>query len=436
MKVWHKILVPSVVAILFLLVLGAVSGVLMARQGLSIGNLVKNRGGSMTMIVAAFSDLGAVHASAYSTFVAAAELGEDKVRQAAATQKVRLQVLEKSAAEYIAKPGTDAQERALVQGALATLATYRRHLDTAMAQAPRDPAAAKAALQSADAAFAELGKTFTALSDLQGELAAVSTAQGAADFRNMLLSILGIALFASAASLATALLMARQVVRPLRSATHVAGEIARGDLSNAIEVRGSDETAELLGAQARMQEDLRRLVTDVMAGARSVADTSAQIAQGNLDLSQRTEEQASTLEETASSMEELTSTVHQNAENARAASQLAVEASDVARKGGQVVGQVVSTMTGISDSSRRIADIIGVIDGIAFQTNILALNAAVEAARAGEQGRGFAVVASEVRSLAQRSATAAKEIKTLIADSVDKVEAGTRLVDSAGQTMQ
>jgi methyl-accepting chemotaxis protein len=185
-----------------------------------------------------------------------------------------------------------------------------------------------------------------------------------------------------------------------------------------------------------MSNNLRELVGEVAGGAHMLADTSAQIAQGNQDLSQRTEEQASTLEETASSMEELTSTVSLNAQNARQASQLAVSASDVARKGGTVVGEVVSTMTGISESSRKIGDIIGVIDGIAFQTNILALNAAVEAARAGEQGRGFAVVAAEVRSLAQRSAAAAKEIKGLIGESVDKVDAGARLVDSAGKTMQ
>ncbi|MDB5945254.1 MAG: methyl-accepting chemotaxis protein, partial [Ramlibacter sp.] len=178
------------------------------------------------------------------------------------------------------------------------------------------------------------------------------------------------------------------------------------------------------------------LVGEVSGGAHTVSETSAQIAQGNLDLSQRTEEQASTLEETASSLEELTATVTQNAQNARQASQLAIGASEVARKGGLVVGQVVSTMTGISESSRKIGDIISVIDGIAFQTNILALNAAVEAARAGEQGRGFAVVAAEVRNLAQRSAAAAKEIKTLIADSADKVDAGTKLVDAAGKTME
>ena len=217
-------------------------------------------------------------------------------------------------------------------------------------------------------------------------------------------------------------------------AARVASNIAHGDLSMHVQVQSGDESS-LLHAMDKMTVSLRQLVGEVANRARVVAETSEQIAQGNVDLSQRTEEQASTLEETASSMEELTSTVLQNAESAKQANQLAVGASEVARKGGHAVGQVVSTMTAISESSRKIADIIAVIDSIAFQTNILALNAAVEAARAGEQGRGFAVVAAEVRNLAQRSAAAAKEIKTLIGDSVDKVDAGTRLVDAAGKTM-
>ena len=223
---------------------------------------------------------------------------------------------------------------------------------------------------------------------------------------------------------------------PLKVAARLVRRIADGDLTVSTDSMVEVHTRKLQQAINDMTARMRQLVGEVQESARTVAETSAQIAHGNLDLSQRTEEQASTLEETASSMEELTSTVAQNADNARQASQLAVTASDVARKGGQVVGQVVSTMRGISDSSRRIGDIIGVIDGIAFQTNILALNAAVEAARAGEQGRGFAVVAAEVRNLAQRSAAAAKEIKTLIGDSVDKVEAGGKLVDSAGRTME
>ncbi len=435
MKVWHKILVPPVVAIVFLLALGAISVALMARQGLAINTLIKNRGGSITLALTVFQATGQVQSSVYRNYVAAAEQGAEKMKQEAAAQDAELDAVVKRAQEYLALPNLESEERALVESSLAKLASYRREIDAVMSNATTDPVAAMTALRASDRTFQELGQIYTKMQELQGTLAAESSAQGARDFRNMLISILGIAVLAAAVALATAIVMARRVVQPLREATHVAGEIARGDLSSAVTVHGKDETAELLGAQMRMQEDLRRLVTEVVGGARAVADTSAQIAQGNLDLSQRTEEQASTLEETASSMEELTSTVHQNAENARQASQLAVEASDVARKGGQVVGQVVSTMSGISGSSRKIADIIGVIDGIAFQTNILALNAAVEAARAGEQGRGFAVVASEVRSLAQRSATAAKEIKTLIADSVDKVDAGARLVDSAGKTM-
>jgi methyl-accepting chemotaxis protein len=225
------------------------------------------------------------------------------------------------------------------------------------------------------------------------------------------------------------------ITRPIGDAVAVARRVADGDLTVDVRANGRDEMAQLLKALGAMTQNLRDLVGQVAGGARVVADTSAQIAQGNQDLSQRTEEQASTLEETSSSMEELTSTVTQNAENARTATQLATGASDVARRGGEVVGRVVSTMEEISGSSRKISEIIGVIDGIAFQTNILALNAAVEAARAGEQGRGFAVVAAEVRNLAQRSAAAAKEIKELIGASVDRVEAGARLVGTAGETM-
>jgi methyl-accepting chemotaxis protein len=216
----------------------------------------------------------------------------------------------------------------------------------------------------------------------------------------------------------------------------VAERVRDGDLTTPVAIGQRDEFAPLLGAMSDMQQSLARVVADVRTGAEQVATASAQIAQGNQDLSQRTEQQASSLQQTASSMEQLGSTVSQNADNARQASQLATGASAVAAKGGAVVEQVVSTMKEIDQSSKKIADIIGVIDSIAFQTNILALNAAVEAARAGEQGRGFAVVAGEVRNLAQRSAEAAREIKGLIGTSVDRVEQGSQLVDQAGTTMR
>lgn len=226
-----------------------------------------------------------------------------------------------------------------------------------------------------------------------------------------------------------------KISRSLRVAVTLADTMAAGDLSNDIEVQGPAEVAQLLAALQAMHTSLTSVVAKVRAGSENVATASNEIAQGNMDLSGRTEAQASALEETAASMEELNSTVKQNADNARQANQLAQNASTVAMAGGEVVGQVVETMQRISEASNKIADIISVIDGIAFQTNILALNAAVEAARAGEQGRGFAVVATEVRSLASRSAEAAKQIKQLISDSVQRVEHGRTLADRAGTTM-
>ncbi len=247
--------------------------------------------------------------------------------------------------------------------------------------------------------------------------------------------MLGIGLAALIFAVALARYMTRSITLPIDDAVRSAHAIATGDLTRRIDVTSKDETGQLMQAMKDMNASLASIVGQVHAGTETIAVASRQIASGNADLSGRTESQASSLGETASSMEELTSTVKQNAENARQASQLVSSAAEIATKGGHVVNEVVETMASIKDSSRKIADIIGVIDGIAFQTNILALNAAVEAARAGEQGRGFAVVASEVRSLAQRSAGAAKEIKALIEDSVGKVDEGGRLVDEAGHTM-
>ena len=229
--------------------------------------------------------------------------------------------------------------------------------------------------------------------------------------------------------------LAAEVSRPLHGAVLVAQRIANGELGTRVDEHERGEAGLLMRAMHAMNEKLVTMVASVRAGAETLSSGAGEIASSNMDLSARTEQQAAALEETASSMEELTATVKQNADHAHQASKLAVSASEVAVKGGEVVSEVVGTMASINESSRRIAEIIGVIDGIAFQTNILALNAAVEAARAGEQGRGFAVVASEVRNLAQRSASAAREIKALIDDSVNKVSAGTQLADKAGNTM-
>ncbi|RFP09188.1 HAMP domain-containing protein [Duganella sp. BJB488] len=269
----------------------------------------------------------------------------------------------------------------------------------------------------------------------QTEAVTISGHQAEVTYQNTRVTLLCLAALAVVLGSAVAIWITRSIVIPLRKAVDIAHTVAAGDLSSHIEATTQDETGLLLLALKDMNLSLVKIVAEVRTGADTIAAASGQIASGNLDLSSRTEQQASSLEEAASSMEELITTVKQNSDNARQASSLAASASRVAVKGGAVVTQVVDTMGSINESARKIVDIIGVIEGIAFQTNILALNAAVEAARAGEQGRGFAVVASEVRNLAQRSAAAAKEIKTLIDDSVEKVDAGSKLVGQAGATM-
>jgi methyl-accepting chemotaxis protein len=263
--------------------------------------------------------------------------------------------------------------------------------------------------------------------------AAATNIEKVADSSRNLLYVLAVAVLAFGASCAW--MLTTGITGPLLQAVTAARRVASGDLTGDIDDKAKDETGQLLSALKDMNASLLGIVTEVRSGTDHITTSSSEIAAGNQDLSRRTEQQAGALEETASSMEELTSTVKHNADNARQANQLAASAAQVAVKGGEVVAQVVGTMDSINQSSKKIVDIIAVIDGIAFQTNILALNAAVEAARAGEQGRGFAVVASEVRNLAQRSASAAKEIKQLIGDSVDKVNQGSKLVADAGTTM-
>ena len=278
-------------------------------------------------------------------------------------------------------------------------------------------------------------ESIDAMADFQEMLMNKSGQQAEADGAFAVRMTVALSAFAAVAAALIGWLITRSITVPVDHAVALAQTVAGGDLSSSIEVQSKDEIGSLMQALKDMNQSLNNIVGQVRVSSDEIATATGEVATGNMDLSSRTEQQASALEETASSMEELTSTVKQNSDNARQANQLAVSAVEVARQGGVVVDEVVTTMGQINESATKISDIIGVIDGIAFQTNILALNAAVEAARAGEQGRGFAVVASEVRNLAQRSAGAAKEIKTLINDSVGRVEAGNKLVAKAGTTM-
>jgi methyl-accepting chemotaxis protein len=331
---------------------------------------------------------------------------------------------------------SDDKDRALLQADRSALAQYDALREKVIALSNADkPDEATDLLLANTAVTNAISIALNKHRQYNADLGTKSAEDAAATLKNSNMLAIGISLLVIVGIAGMGLMLARKIVNALNEAVTIAQTVAAGDLTKHIEVTSKDETGKLLQALKDMRDSLVRIVGEVRTGTDTIATASGQIASGNLDLSSRTEQQASALEETASSMEQLTGTVKQNADNARQANGLAVTASEVAVKGGAVVSQVIDTMSSINESARKIVDIIGVIDGIAFQTNILALNAAVEAARAGEQGRGFAVVASEVRSLAQRSAAAAKEIKTLIDDSVEKVDTGSKLVEQAGATM-
>jgi len=436
MKVWHKILVAPGVAIAFLLALGAATYLGLSRQNATVSDIFEDRFGSYRMAAGAMDRIGDVHSDVYRMIGVIGSLDDQKIQMDTVDLLGRIDGVTRDLKAFAALPGLEDGERGLTQSAAEKLDKYRRAVDLAIDLSAGDVNTGFAAMETADLTFRDIARNLRSLVDLETQLAEIGYRSARATFRQVTLTLLAIVALALLASVAVALAMSRRIVRPLEASIAVARRIASGDLSAEVAVRGSDETAALARALKDMNESLRRIVTGVLSGTDQVATTSREIAQSSGEMSSRTEEQASALEETSSSMEQMSSIVGQNADNAKQASDLAAQASGMAARGGEVVREAVQSMQAITESSKKISEIIGVIDGIAFQTNILALNAAVEAARAGEQGRGFAVVASEVRTLAHRSAAAAKDIKELITASVARVDAGARQVNDAGRTME
>ena len=365
---------------------------------------------------------------------AAADQNAEGVQEAQKDLAEHIQTFDAAMATLVGLPSSP-EVKSLEQSAQPAIKAYTQSAKEVLKSAAANAAEAQLAVPAFQKAFKTLEDQMAALSDGIAKDVDAFKAQARDRAESAKYIAVGGGVVSVIVLLMTSLWLAGVLALPMERAVAVADRLAQGDLSLKVVPVGNDETVQLLQTMGRMQSSFASIVQRVKDNAQKVAISSTEIAHGNQDLSDRTEQQASALEETAASMEELSSTVKQNADSAHQANQLAANASTVAVQGGEVVGQVVETMKGINEASRKISDIISVIDGIAFQTNILALNAAVEAARAGEQGRGFAVVASEVRSLAGRSAEAAKEIKMLINASVERVEQGTALVDQAGSTM-
>ena len=415
--------------------------------GIQLNNYLMNRGSdraaatfqanlaTIKLMADVQQQFGRIHSGVYRNLGIIGSLDDAKISGIRKDLLSQLMAIKGMTDKVAGLDASDTEVQKRVADFNAGIVKYAKEADSAIDLSGVDPNTGIAAMQTADATFVALSKSLDGLTSKMNEDAVSAIGEINSQSRNtsLLLSVLGLCV--GAVAVASSWLMQKKIVADLVRAGSVANAVAQGDLVVDTRTDRQDEVGDLMRVLASMQTSLVNVVRGVRQASQSVANNSAEIAQGNQDLSSRTESQASSLEETAASMEQLGAQVKQNADSARQANQLAMNASTVAVQGGEVVGQVVETMKGINDSSRKIADIISVIDGIAFQTNILALNAAVEAARAGEQGRGFAVVASEVRSLAGRSADAAKEIKSLINASVERVEQGTALVDKAGETM-
>ncbi|MBK9236627.1 MAG: hypothetical protein IPO19_11530 [Rhodoferax sp.] len=434
MKLGLKLLAAPLLTAAMVLLSGQINSVLMGQQTDKELASSKSSLENFKTIGAAQQQLAQAHTNVYRTVAIIFSLDEAKVKTIRADFAKQMEGVKQSVSTMAAAVG-DAELTTAVAALSGQIDKYRGQADSSIEIAAGDPVTGIGSMKDADATFGAVAKTMSAIVSRVEAVsdAAIVSSQRSARNTNLILALLGLA--AAAVAVWLSWLMQRKIVAELAGAGEVANAVAGGNLSMEAASQRQDEVGDLVRALGAMTAQLNQSIATVMDSSESIRLASAEIATGNQDLANRTEETATNLQRAASSTEQLTGIVRQSADAARQANQLAALASEVAVRGGTVVAQVVSTMDEINASSKKISDIIGVIDGIAFQTNILALNAAVEAARAGEQGRGFAVVASEVRSLAGRSAEAAKEIKGLIGVSVDKVETGSRLVADAGRTM-
>ncbi|MCO5123442.1 MAG: methyl-accepting chemotaxis protein [Rhizobacter sp.] len=435
MKLGLKLLAAPLITAAVVLGVGAFSSLSSSREAAANQATFKGLLEDVRTLARAQDDASQIHTGVYRTVALIGSLSDAKVKAYRADLAQHLAQVDTEIGALAQSVPDDAALAAAAKAAGTQIALYAKQADEAIDLSSVDPNTGVAAMQSADASFGELNKTLSAMAARMQGLASASLDESLArsDRLSLVLGLLG--LFAAAAAVGGAWLVQRRIVAELQRAVVVTDEVASGRLDVDAHTDRADEVGDLMRALSRMTAQLKTSLGSVLQASESIRIASTEIATGNLDLSTRTEQTAANLQSAASNMGQLDGAMQHSAESARQASHLAQSAAEVAARGGAAVSEVVNTMADINASSRQIADIIGVIDGIAFQTNILALNAAVEAARAGEQGRGFAVVASEVRNLAKRSADAAKEIKSLIGASVERVESGSRLVQDAGTTM-
>jgi methyl-accepting chemotaxis protein len=435
MKLGMKLLAAPLLTAAVVLLAGQVNTYLLAAQAEQ--GLVSSRGSldNFKTMASANQQMAEVHANVYRTVALIASLDDAKVKSLRAEFSTQLTGVKRVVEAVSTGEEPDAELKQNVDKIQALIDTYTKQSDAAINFAAIDPNTGIVSMQRADATFKELVKVSADVTARIENASDATIARSKSKGRTISIMLTLVALLLGGAAVWVSWLMQKKIVTELARAAVVANEVAQGNLTVDANSQRADEVGDLMRALTAMARQLNQSISTVRDSSESIRLSSAEIASGNQDLSLRTEQTASNLQRASASTEQLTGTVRQSADSAQQANQLASNAATVAARGGSVVSQVVSTMEEINISSRKISDIIGVIDGIAFQTNILALNAAVEAARAGEQGRGFAVVASEVRSLAGRSAEAAREIKGLIGISVEKVESGTRLVANAGETM-